>query len=68
MNCFAIGERVRKTKKPILITRFGKPVAEVVLPPAPKPDDWLGSLAGTGRVVADTISRANDESEWEVFH
>lgn len=67
MNCFAIVESVRKTKKPILITHIGKPVAEVVPPPAPKQDDWLGSLAGTGRIVGDTISRAKDESEWEVF-
>ena len=28
-TCLAVLERVRRTKKPILITRFGQPVAEV---------------------------------------
>jgi len=29
----ALLEQVRRTKQPILVTRFGKPVAEVVPPP-----------------------------------
>lgn len=67
-TCLSVVERVRRTRKPVLITRFGKPVAEVVPPPpAPKPEDWLGSLAGTGRIVGDIISPASDESDWEVL-
>jgi len=67
-TCLAVLERVRRTKRPVLITRFGKPVAEVVPPPpAPRPDDWLGSLAGTGRIVGDIIRPAADESDWEVL-
>lgn len=67
-TCLAVVERVRRTKRPVLITRFGKPVAELVPPPpAPTPKDWLGSLAGTGRIVGDIISPASDESDWEVL-
>ena len=33
-KCLALLEPVRATKKPIQITRFGKPVAEVVPPTA----------------------------------
>jgi prevent-host-death family protein len=67
-TCLAVVERVRRTKKPVLITRFGKPVAEVVPPPpAPKPEDWLGSLAGTGRIVGDIVKPASEESDWEVL-
>jgi hypothetical protein len=33
-KCLALLERVRRTKKPIRITRFGNPVAEGV-PPSP---------------------------------
>lgn len=67
-QCNAVIERVRRTRKPILITRFGKPVAEV-LPPPPvrKSQDWLGSLAGTGRIVGDIVSPASDESDWEAL-
>jgi len=68
-TCLAVVERVRCTKKPIMITRFGQPVAEVVPPPpAPKSEDWLGSLAGTGRIVGDIIGPASGESDWEVLH
>ena len=29
-SCLAVLQRVRRTRKPVLITRFGKPVAEIV--------------------------------------
>ncbi len=67
-TCLAVLERVRKTGKPVLVTRFGEPVAEVVPPPIPqRPKGWLGSLAGTGRIVGDIVSPASDEQDWEVL-
>ena len=67
-NCSGILENVRRTRKPVLITRFGKPVAQVVPPTAgARQEDWLGSLAGRGRIVGDIISPAKDEREWEVL-
>ena len=67
-TCLAVLERVRRTRKPVLITRFGTPVAEVVPPPpAPRPKDWMGSLAGTGGIVGDIIGPAGDENDWEVL-
>ncbi len=33
-TCLAVLERVRKTGKPVLVTRFGEPVAELVPPHA----------------------------------
>jgi len=35
-KCLSLLEQVQKTKKPILVTRFGKPIAEVV-PASPQP-------------------------------
>ena len=67
-TCLAVLERVRKTRKPIRVTRFGVPVAEVV-PPSPKPTkkQWLGSMEGTGRIVGDIVSPASDEEDWEAL-
>lgn len=67
-KCLAILEQVRKTKKPIRITRFGKPVAEVV-PPSPSQErkSWLGSMKGTMEIVGDIVSPATDPDEWEVL-
>ena len=36
-TCLAVLERVRKTGEPVLITRFGHPIAEVVAPGGLKP-------------------------------
>jgi len=48
-KCLGILEEVRKTRKPIRVTRFGKPVAEVV-PSTPRKaaGRQLGCMVGTG--------------------
>jgi len=67
-KCLGLLEQVRKTKKPIRITRFGKPVAVVVppMPPAP-PADWLGSMAGTIEIVGDIVSPVIEDTDWEAL-
>jgi len=67
-TCLAVLERVRRTGQPILITRFGKPVAEVVPPrPRQRPDSWLGSLRDTGRITGDIVAPAAEEQDWDVL-
>ena len=67
-TCLAVLERVRKTRKPILVTRFGEPVAEVVPPSvSPRPSHWMGSMAGTGRIVGDIVAPASAENDWEAL-
>ena len=68
-TCLAVLERVRKTRRPIRITRFGEPVAEVV-PPALKAKDkhWVGALAGTIRIEGDIVAPASDEKDWDVLN
>jgi prevent-host-death family protein len=66
-KCLSLLEEVQKTKQPLTVTRFGKPVAEVV-PIGPMPvQDWFGSMKGTFQILGDIISPANDEDEWEVL-
>jgi prevent-host-death family protein len=67
-KCLSLIEQVCQTKQPIRITRFGKPVAEVV-PPTTVVDreKWFGSLKNTTKITGDIISPANDEDEWEVL-
>lgn len=66
-TCLAVLDRVRKTRTPILVTRFGVPVAEVVPPSLPpRQPTWLGSMSGTGKIVGDIVSPATGISDWEV--
>lgn len=67
-TCLAVIEQVRKSGKPVLVTRFGEPMAEVI--PAPvrnKPKQWVGSLASTGMVNGDIVSPASTEDDWEAL-
>ncbi|MBM3748929.1 MAG: type II toxin-antitoxin system prevent-host-death family antitoxin [Acidobacteria bacterium] len=67
-TCLAVLESVRRTRKPVLVTRFGKPVAVIAPPPPPKrPQGWLGSPAGTARITGDIVSPAVDEDDWEAL-
>ena len=65
-KCLGMLEQVRKTRKPIRITRFGEPVAEIV-PPTPKksPKNWLGSMEGTIRIVGDIVGPISSEDDWD---
>ena len=67
-TCLATLERVCATGRPLRITRFGKPVADIV-PPAPDmPEDgWLGSMRGTLRIRGDIVSPVSEPSEWEAL-
>jgi len=67
-TCLSVLERVRKTRKPVLVTRFGVPVAEIVPPSARKrPVGWLGALEGTGRIVGDIVAPVAEEEDWEAL-
>jgi len=67
-TCLSVLEQVRKTKQAIRVTRFGKPVAEIV-PPTPEAAEphWIGSMAGTMKILGDIVSPASDENDWEVL-
>ena len=64
-TCLATLERVRATGRPIRITRFGKPVADIVPAAleAPK-SDWLGGMRGTMEIRGDIVGPTG--AKWEV--
>ena len=67
-TCLEVLERVRRTRKAILVTRFGEPIAEVKPPSITRRNgDWLGSMAGTASIKGDIISPATDSDQWEVL-
>jgi prevent-host-death family protein len=67
-TCLAVLERVRKTRRPVLVTRFGQPVAVVTPPSLPqRRQSWLGAMAGTGTIKGDIVGPAADERDWDVL-
>lgn len=67
-TCLAALDRVRVTGRPLRITRFGKPVADIV-PAAPEPpkSDWMGSMRGTVDIRGDIVGPTGDLAKWEVL-
>lgn len=66
-TCLAALERVRKTGRPLLITRRGKPIAQVVPPPrAPQKDSAFGSMRGTAEELDDIVEPLPEEA-WDAL-
>lgn len=56
-TCLAILNQVARTRKPVLVTRFGKPVARILPPPNPA-GEWLGVTQDSGQIhpaLADPV-------------
>jgi prevent-host-death family protein len=67
-RCLALLERVRRTGQPLIVTRHGRPIAEVVPPSTHRSSvSWLGSAAGSARITGDIIAPAAELDEWEAF-
>jgi prevent-host-death family protein len=63
-TCLAVLERVRRTGEPVVVTRFGQPIAEI------KPVNEvkrirLGGGVGTAVILGDIVGPIGDESDWE---
>jgi prevent-host-death family protein len=63
-TCLAVLERVRKTGEPILVTRFGHPIAEIT-PPGALKKIMLGRGRGRAVILGDIVGPIGDESDWE---
>lgn len=62
-TCLKTLERVRRTGRPLRVTRFGKPVADIVPPSADGGKaDWLGRLRGTARITGDITAPSSSRA------
>ena len=67
-TCLAALERVRKTGRPLRVTRFGKPIADIVPPsPAAPEGRWLGAMRGTARIVGDVTEPSSELAPWDAL-
>ena len=56
-KCLAMLEEVQKAKKPIRVTRFGKPIAEIVpASPTKNKADWFGLMSDSLEITGDIVS------------
>ncbi|HET8888604.1 MAG TPA: type II toxin-antitoxin system Phd/YefM family antitoxin [Candidatus Angelobacter sp.] len=66
-NCSALVEQVRKTKRPIQITRRGKVIAEIRPIASERNRNWLGRMKGTVEIIGDIVSPVIDLEDIEAL-
>jgi len=67
-TCLAVLDRVHRTGTPIIITRRGEPIAEVIPPTIASADaGWLGAMRGTAAIVGDLTGPASAPTDWEAL-
>jgi prevent-host-death family protein len=65
-RCLGILEQVRATGRPVLVTKRGQPLAQILPPPKPMPpNSAYGCMAETAWEVADIVQSIDDD--WEVL-
>jgi prevent-host-death family protein len=65
-TCLAVLERVKKTGEPVVVTRFGQPIARIEPFSSQSPRRIkLGGGVGTMRILGDIVGPIGDISDWE---
>jgi prevent-host-death family protein len=62
-KCLKLLDEVAETRQTLVITKHGRPVAQVV--PMPPAVDPFGAMRGSATILGDIISPL--ENEWEVL-
>ena len=67
-TCLAVVQRVKRSGRPVLITRFGEPIAQVVPPERTSSNAaWLGSMQGSVEVFGDELAPALPPKRWNAL-
>lgn len=62
-HCLRLLDQVGVSGEPLVITKRGKPVAQLVpFRPSPR-DDWAGAMRGTGEILGDLVAPPVAEAE-----
>jgi prevent-host-death family protein len=65
-TCLAVLEDVRRTGSPVRVTRFGRPVAEVVPAARETASSWLGCAKDSIEISGDITEAVGAFSRWTV--
>lgn len=67
-HCLSIMERVRRTGRPVRVTRYGRPIADVV-PAAPRARALrtLGLLKDRTMVTGDIVAPVVEPGDWDAL-
>jgi prevent-host-death family protein len=64
-TCLAVLEKVKQTGQPVLVTRFGHPVAQIVPPQSAQRKPRFGTGVGSMTILGDIVGPITDISDWD---
>ena len=66
-TCLAVLEKVKKTGQPVLVTRFGQPVAQITPLATAKRAPKFGTAVGTAEILGDIVGPITVISDWDAW-
>ncbi len=66
-TCLRLLDEVNASGEPIVITKRGKPVAQLAPVKPERSEDWLGALRERGEITGDLVAPAVEPDEWDVL-
>lgn len=66
-SCLRLLDEVGASGEPIVITKRGKAVAQLMPPTAQRRDDWRGAMRERGEIRGDLLAPAADPEEWQAL-
>ena len=66
-RCLVLLDEVGVSGEPIVVTKRGKAVAQVVPVSPQRRDDWRGAMTAQGEITGDLVGPAADPREWDAL-
>lgn len=66
-RCLALLDEVGASGEPIVVTKRGKAVAQLVPVSKRRQDDWGGAMSAQGEITGDLVGPAADPSDWDAL-
>lgn len=66
-RCLALLDEVGLSGESILITKRGRPVAQLTPVPLERRDDWRGVMRDRGAIIGDIVAPASGPADWDAL-
>ena len=66
-RCLSLIDEVGASGEPVVITKRGRPVAELAPLAAERQEDWRGAKSAQGEVLGDLVAPAAGAGDWDAL-
>jgi prevent-host-death family protein len=66
-HCLRLLDEVGTSGEPIVITKRGRPIAQLTAVSPERPEDWRGAMRERGDIRGDLVAPAIEPDEWDAL-